>query len=87
MGCGLLTVILRLNPGDAWGWVVLGNLYAKNEKDWPTAEKFLRRAVEKIRLKRFEAQQEAADRADAVSSRRKREAQEQEESRGRNDTD
>jgi Flp pilus assembly protein TadD len=38
--------LLRLNPADAWGWVVLGNLYAKSEKDWPTAEKFLRRALE-----------------------------------------
>lgn len=38
--------MLRLNPGDSWGWVVLGNLYARNEKDWPTAEKFLRRALE-----------------------------------------
>src|SRR5208283_845255 len=41
-----LIEVLRLNPGDAWGWVVLGNLYAKNQKDWPTADKFLRRAVE-----------------------------------------
>ena len=41
-----LIEVLRLNPGDAWGWVVLGNLYAKNQKDWPTAEKFLRRALE-----------------------------------------
>jgi tetratricopeptide (TPR) repeat protein len=41
-----LIEVLRLNPGDAWGWVVLGNLYAKNEKDWPTADKFLRRALE-----------------------------------------
>lgn len=41
-----LIEVLRLNPGDAWGWVVLGNLYAKSEKDWPTAEKFLRRALE-----------------------------------------
>ena len=41
-----LIEVLRLNPADAWGWVVLGNLYAKNQKDWPTAEKFLRRAVE-----------------------------------------
>lgn len=41
-----LIEVLRLNPGDSWGWVVLGNLYAKNEKDWPTAEKFLRRALE-----------------------------------------
>jgi tetratricopeptide (TPR) repeat protein len=41
-----LIEVLRLNPADAWGWVVLGNLYAKNQKDWATAEKFLRRAVE-----------------------------------------
>lgn len=41
-----LIEVLRLNPSDPWGWVVLGNLYAKNEKDWPTAEKFLRRALE-----------------------------------------
>ena len=41
-----LIEVLRLNPGDAWGWVVLGNLYAKNQKDWPTADKFLRRALE-----------------------------------------
>lgn len=41
-----LIEVLRLNPGDPWGWVVLGNLYAKSEKDWPTAEKFLRRALE-----------------------------------------
>jgi len=41
-----LIEVLRLNPADAWGWVVLGNLYAKNQKDWATAEKFLRRALE-----------------------------------------
>jgi Flp pilus assembly protein TadD len=41
-----LIEVLRLNPADAWGWVVLGNLYAKNQQDWATAEKFLRRAVE-----------------------------------------
>jgi len=41
-----LIEVLRLNPTDAWGWVVLGNLYAKNQKDWATAEKFLRRALE-----------------------------------------
>jgi len=41
-----LIEVLRLNPADAWGWVVLGNLYAQNEKDWMTAEKFLRRALE-----------------------------------------
>lgn len=41
-----LIEVLRLNPNDAWGWVVLGNLYAKNQQDWSTAEKFLRRALE-----------------------------------------
>ncbi len=41
-----LIEVLRLNPGDAWSWVVLGNIYAKEPKDWPTAEKFLRRALE-----------------------------------------
>ncbi len=41
-----LIEVLRLNPADAWGWVVLGNLYAKNQQDWATAEKFLRRALE-----------------------------------------
>ena len=41
-----LIEVLRLNPADAWGWIVLGNLYAKNEQDWATAEKFLRRALE-----------------------------------------
>ena len=41
-----LIEVLRLNPGDAWSWVVLGNIYAKDSKEWPTAEKFLRRALE-----------------------------------------
>jgi tetratricopeptide (TPR) repeat protein len=41
-----LIEILRLNPADSWSWVVLGNIYAKNEKDWGTAEKFLRRALD-----------------------------------------
>jgi tetratricopeptide (TPR) repeat protein len=41
-----LIEVLRLTPTDAWGWVVLGNLYARNQKDWATAEKFLRRAME-----------------------------------------
>jgi Flp pilus assembly protein TadD len=40
-----LIEVLRLNPDDAWGWVVLGNLYAKNQSDWATAEKFLRQAL------------------------------------------
>jgi tetratricopeptide (TPR) repeat protein len=41
-----LIEVLRLNPTDSWGWVVLGNLYAKNPEELPTAEKFLRRALE-----------------------------------------
>lgn len=41
-----LIEVLRLNPGDAWSWVVLGNIYAKDPKEWATAEKFLRRALE-----------------------------------------
>ncbi len=41
-----LIEVLRLNPGDAWSWVVLGNIYAKDANEWPTAEKFLRRALE-----------------------------------------
>jgi Tfp pilus assembly protein PilF len=41
-----LIEVLRLNSSDAWSWVVLGNIYAKEPKDWPTAEKFLRRALE-----------------------------------------
>lgn len=41
-----LIEVLRLIPSDPWGWVVLGNLYAKSQQDWPTAEKFLRRALE-----------------------------------------
>ena len=40
-----LIEVLRLNPEDAWSWVVLGNSYAK-APDWATAEKFLRRALE-----------------------------------------
>lgn len=41
-----LIAVLWLNPQDAWGWVALGNLYAKNQQDWASAEKFLRRAME-----------------------------------------
>ncbi len=41
-----LIELLRLNPADAWGWVVLGNLYAGQPTDWPTAEKFFRRALD-----------------------------------------
>ena len=41
-----LIEVLRLNPGDAWSWVVLGNIYASDSKEWHTAEKFFRRALE-----------------------------------------
>lgn len=41
-----LIEVLRLKPDDPWSWVVLGNTYAKSPDDWPTAEKFLRRALE-----------------------------------------
>ncbi len=40
-----LIEVLRLNPGDAWSWVVLGNVYAKDPQEWATAEKFFRRAL------------------------------------------
>ena len=40
-----LIEVLRLTPTDTWGWVVLGNLYAKDPKEWGTAEKFFRRAM------------------------------------------
>ncbi len=35
-----LIEVLRLNPGDAWGWVVLGNLYAKDPKDLGNRRQF-----------------------------------------------
>jgi Tfp pilus assembly protein PilF len=41
-----LIEVLRLNPGDAWSWVVLGNLYLGPKKDVETAEKFFRKALE-----------------------------------------
>ncbi len=41
-----LIEVLRLNPGDAWNWVVLANLYFQKKNDKETGEKFLRKALE-----------------------------------------
>jgi len=40
-----LIEVLRLDPTDAWSWVVLGNLYLGPKDDLVTAEKFLRKAL------------------------------------------
>ena len=41
-----LIEVLRLDPGDAWSWVVLANLYIRKKSDKETGEKFLRKALE-----------------------------------------
>ena len=41
-----LIEVLRLNPRDAWGWVVLANLYIREKSDKDTGEKLLRKALE-----------------------------------------
>lgn len=41
-----LIEVLRLNPRDAWSWVVLANLYIRQKADKDTGEKFLRKALE-----------------------------------------
>ncbi len=41
-----LIEVLRLNPHDAWSWVVLANLYIREKSDKDTGEKFLRKALE-----------------------------------------
>jgi tetratricopeptide (TPR) repeat protein len=41
-----LIEVLRLDPKDAWSWVVLGNLYVREKNDLETGEKFLRKALE-----------------------------------------
>ena len=41
-----LIEVLRLDPKDAWSWVVLGNLYVREKGDLETGEKFLRKALE-----------------------------------------
>lgn len=40
-----LVEVLRVNPADAWSWVVLGNLYVGPKQDMAMAEKFLRKAL------------------------------------------
>ncbi len=41
-----LIEVLRLDPKDAWSWVVLGNLYIREKGDPETGEKFIRRALD-----------------------------------------
>src|SRR5437879_6453041 len=41
-----LIEVLRLDPKDAWSWVVLGNLYIREKGDLETGEKFVRKALE-----------------------------------------
>jgi tetratricopeptide (TPR) repeat protein len=41
-----LIEVLRVDPSDAWNWVVLGNLYLGPKKDPATGEKFLRKALD-----------------------------------------
>jgi tetratricopeptide (TPR) repeat protein len=41
-----LIEVLRLDPNDAWSWVVLANLYIREKADLGTGEKFLRKALE-----------------------------------------
>ena len=41
-----LIEVLRLDPKDAWSWVVLANLYIREKSDKDTGEKFLRKALE-----------------------------------------
>ena len=37
---------LRLQPDDAWSYVILGNIYVKHDQDFATAARFFRRALE-----------------------------------------
>jgi len=41
-----LIEVLRLDPKDAWSWVVLANLYIREKADPDTGERFLRKALE-----------------------------------------
>ena len=41
-----LVEVLRLDPLDAWSWVVLANLYIREKSDPETGEQFLRKALE-----------------------------------------
>ncbi|MFH0992519.1 MAG: tetratricopeptide repeat protein [bacterium] len=38
--------VLRLNPRDAWGYILLGNIYVKYKEDRKTGEQFYKRAYE-----------------------------------------
>jgi tetratricopeptide (TPR) repeat protein len=38
--------VLRLNPKDVWGYLLLGNTYSKYEKDFDSAEPFYKKAYE-----------------------------------------
>ena len=38
--------VLRLNPKDVWGLILLGNIYSKHENDKETAERFYMKAYE-----------------------------------------
>lgn len=41
-----LIEVLRLDPSDAWAFVILGNLFVRHRKDTTTAVTFYRRALE-----------------------------------------
>ena len=41
-----LIEVLRLDPKDAWSWVVLANLYVREKADPDTGEKFLLKALQ-----------------------------------------
>ena len=41
-----LVDVLRLSPDDVWGYVLLGNIFAKHENDLETGERFYRKALE-----------------------------------------
>lgn len=41
-----LIEVLRLDPGDAWSWVVLANIYIREKSDPETGKRFLRKALQ-----------------------------------------
>jgi tetratricopeptide (TPR) repeat protein len=38
--------VLRLDPKDAWGYILLGNIYVKHKEDRKTGEQFYKKALE-----------------------------------------
>ncbi len=42
----VLVDVLRLDPGNAWAYVLLGNIFAKHEGNLPVAERYLTKAYE-----------------------------------------